>query len=106
MITIRLRLEIATPSGETVQSLPILPGDLMIPGLDQIFSASVEQVDVNGQPYKVKGVRDPRAPNRIRLSLLGAANDLTDGAFKALVVDIIEEAGEEPRKEAPLLTES
>lgn len=75
----------------------------MIAGLDQIFTASIKQVDVYGQTNQVKRITDPTACNRIELRLLGASHDLTDGAVKTLVVDIVEESREEPRKEAPLL---
>jgi len=106
MVTIRLWLEVPSPTGEGMERLPILPGELMVPSIDEIFSVDVEQIEVNGEPNDVQAVRSPGAGGRIRLSLLGTADDLTDGALKTLVVDIVEEAGEEPRKEAPLLTKS
>lgn len=106
MVSIRLRLEISTPTGEGVESFPILPGDLMVPGIDQIFTATVKEIDVNGETNQVKRIADPLSCNRIELRLMGAAHNLADGAIKTLVVDIIEQPREEPRKEAPLLTKS
>lgn len=92
MVTVRLWFEISTPSGKGVQRLPILPGELVVGGIDQIFSATVKQVDVNGETNQVKRIVDPCACNRIELRLLGAAHNLSDGAVKTLVVDIVEES--------------
>ena len=93
MITVRLWLEVPAPAGKGMERLPVLPGELVVPSLSEIFAVDVEEIDVNGEPNDVQAVRNPAPGGRIRLSLHGTANDLTDGALKTLVVDIVQEAG-------------
>lgn len=91
MVTIRLRLEVSTPTGETVKSFPILPGDLVVSGIDEIFTADIEQIEVHGETHDVQTIRYANPGGGIRLRLTGTANNLTDSALKTLVVDIIQE---------------
>lgn len=93
MIAIRLWLEVPSPTGEGVKRLPVLPGELVVPGFNEILTATVEEVNVYGQSYEMKRIGDPASGGSIRLRLLGAPDNLTDGAFKTLVMDIVEEAG-------------
>lgn len=98
MISIRLWFEVPSPSGKGMERLPVLPGEFVVAGIDQIFTATVEEVNVDGQTLQVEGIGDPRALGRVRLSLVGATNDLTDGAVKTLIVDIVQQSGEQPGK--------
>jgi hypothetical protein len=98
MITIRLRQEIAAPTAQRMKGLPILPGELMVPGILKVVSATIEEIDINGESQQVKAITDTLSTNRIRLRLLGTADDLTDGAFVSLTMDIIEETREQPRE--------
>lgn len=93
MIAIRLWLEVPTPAGEGMQRLPVLPGELVVGGIDEIFSVDVEQVYVDSETDEVKRVRDSFASSSVRLRLTGTAHNLTDCALKALVVDIVEKTG-------------
>lgn len=98
MISIRLRLEITTPTGEVVKTLPVLPGELMVAGLALIDAAYVKEIDVNGEAIQVERLYNTTPGNGIQLRLYGAADDFPDGQFIALVVDIVDKPGEEPGK--------
>jgi hypothetical protein len=91
MVSIRLWLEVSSPTGEGVQRLPVLPGELVVAGVDEIFSVDVEQINIDGKANEMKTVRDSFAGSHVRLRLTGTAYSLTECALKALVVDVVEE---------------
>jgi len=93
MITVRLRTEITTPTGEVVQSFPIGPGELVIPSIAQILSASIKEVDVNGKSNQMKAVINSNSRTGIQLCLYGASNDLADSTLITLTVDIVQKPG-------------
>jgi len=96
MISIRLRQEIAAPAAERVEGLPVLPGELVVPGIHKIASIAIEEIDVDGKTYKMKAIADAFAGKRIRISLLGTTDNLTNGAIVSLTMDIVEKSREEP----------
>lgn len=96
MISIRLWLEVPTPSGKGMQRLPVLPGELMVPGISEIVTAVVEEINVDGKSHEMQAVRDAFAGGTIRLRLFGAPNNLTDSTFVSLIVDIVEQPGQQP----------
>jgi hypothetical protein len=98
MVSIRLRFEVTSPTGEVMESFPILPGELMVPGIGQIFAAFLEQIDVNCKPHEVEGIVDPHALHGVRLRLRGSSDNLANSDLVSLVVDIVEQAGEKTRK--------
>lgn len=90
MVSIRIWFEVSSPTGEGMQRLPVLPGELMVGGIDQIFAATIEEIKVNGKTDEVQAVRYTGPRQSIRVRLCGATNDLTNRAVKTLVVDIVE----------------
>lgn len=103
MISIRLWREIPTPSGERMKRLPVLPGELVVPGIGQIVSVLIEQINVHGQTNQMKTMRNSDSGGSIRFRLSGATDDLADGDFVSVTVEIVQQPGEQSGKQFPLL---
>jgi hypothetical protein len=93
MIAIRIRTEVTSPSGERVESFPIGPGELVIPAIAEIFTASIKEIKVNGETDKVKTITNTSARSSIQISLYGAPDDFANSQVVTLIVDVINKPG-------------
>lgn len=78
MITIRLRSEVSSPTGEWMQSLPKLTEELVLFGGGEVL-AIFEKVKVDGETEFVERVPYPSAIVRVAEGLLRAAKRIAEG---------------------------
>lgn len=68
-------------------------GELVVPGIAEILSASIKEIDVNGKSNQMKAVINSSTRNGIQLCLYGATDNLADSALVTLTVDIVQKPG-------------
>lgn len=98
MVSVRLRLEIPAPTRKLMEPLPESAEEAVILALGEVIPRCIKEVDIHGKTYKVYASQRTRTPLGVGFRLLGASNDFSDSTTISLVVDIVQEAGEEPSK--------